>query len=329
MVFFIYPISRCLQNTYFQYEYPKADEISSEQKVYIRDHMIKVENSIAGEDFEDPVNGYRRYMDIQSLMDFIIINEISKNPDAYRLSTYFYKERDSDGGKIKFGPVWDFNLGFGNVDYCTQGNPDGLVINTFNDVCPGDNWVIHFWWNKFLQDELFYNDLKQRWKTLRSNQLTDQRVNFVIDSVATLLSQAQVRNFQQWPILGQYVWPNYFVGTTYIEEVNYLKAWVKSRFKYLDKEWEVKNSNVSDIDLGLYSVGPNPTNSLLSLNFKETIPSDLTITLYDSRGVIFSNMIKTTNNKSIELDIRGLPSGLFLIQINMQGKIYTHKIIKQ
>ena len=231
------------QKTYFQYEYPKADEISYEQKNYIRNHMNMVENSIAGQDFKDPVKGYRKYIDTESLMDYIIMNELAKNPDAYRLSTFFYKERDSDGGKIKFGPVWDFNLGFGNVDYCTQGNPEGLVILNFNEVCSGDGWVIHFWWKKFLQDEIFYNDLKHRWKNLRNNQLSNDRINFVIDSLSNMLGQAQVRNFQQWPVLGQYVWPNYYIGNTYTEEVSYLKNWVKNRLIYLDKLWEIKDSN--------------------------------------------------------------------------------------
>jgi len=269
------PYSGAWQKTYFQYEYPKADDISYEQRNYIRNHMNTVENSIAGQDFKDPLKGYRKYIDTQSLMDFIIINEISKNPDAYRLSTFFYKERDSDGGKIKFGPVWDFNLGFGNVDYCTQGNPEGLVLLNFNEVCPGDGWVIHFWWKKFLQDETFYNDLKQRWKYLRANQFSNDRINFVIDSLSNMLGQAQVRNFQQWPVLGQYVWPNYFIGNTYAEEVSYLKNWVKNRLIYLDKVWEIKDSNVTEQENLPISIMPNPGNEIIQLKFTSSVPTGL------------------------------------------------------
>ncbi|MBK7632864.1 MAG: CotH kinase family protein [Saprospiraceae bacterium] len=88
-----------MAKTYFQYEYPKADDISYEQRNYIRNHMNTVENSIAGQDFKDPQKGYRKYIDTQSLMDFIIINEISKNPDAYRLSTFFIKKETAMGAK--------------------------------------------------------------------------------------------------------------------------------------------------------------------------------------------------------------------------------------
>ncbi|MBK7632863.1 MAG: hypothetical protein IPJ13_00235 [Saprospiraceae bacterium] len=67
---------------------------------------------------------------------------------------------------------------------------------------------------KISSGRIFYNDLKQGGKILRNNQLSNDRINFVIDSLSNMLGQAQVRNFQQWPVLGQYVWPNYYIGNT-------------------------------------------------------------------------------------------------------------------
>jgi hypothetical protein len=323
------PYNGAWQNTFFQFEYPKAKDITIQQKEYIRNHINKVENSIASPNFKDPVNGYRKYIDTKSLMDYIIINELTKNVDAYRLSTFFYKERDSDGGKIKFGPVWDFNLGFGNADYCTQGNPEGLVILNFNEVCSEDWWVVHFWWKKFLQDETFYDELKYRWKALRKKEFIEERINFVIDSISTLLGEAQVRNFQKWPVLGEYVWPNYYVGKTYGEEVNYLKGWIKNRITYLDRVWEIKDSNLVDTDNEFLTLSPNPANNTVILDFKDKIPSDIKIQGYDTSGRQFFLPRSIVSDQKLEIDVRELPLGLVIINVTSSGKTFAYKLIKE
>ncbi|CAN0606076.1 unnamed protein product, partial [Ectocarpus sp. 12 AP-2014] len=103
------------QKIYFQYEYPDVDDITTEQRAYISDYVYQFENALISEDFEDSVNGYTAYIDVDSFIDFFILNEISNNIDGYRLSTFMHKEKNE---KLKMGPVWDFNIAFGNVDYC-------------------------------------------------------------------------------------------------------------------------------------------------------------------------------------------------------------------
>ena len=320
------PYTNAWQNTFFQFDYPKASLITQAQKDYIINFMNKAETSLKSSNYKDPINGYRKYMDVESLIDFIIINELTKNPDAYRLSTFMHKNRDSEGGKLKFGPVWDFNLGFGNVDYCTQGNPEGLVILNFNDVCSDDYWVIHFWWKKFLEDEAFYSQLKMRWKTLRQKEFSENRVNHLIDSISVLLNKAQVRNFQKWPVLGQYVWPNYYIGNTYSEEVNHLKSWIDSRFAYLDKVWEIK-IEVGDTT-NYTQLLPNPTADLLTISFAKKVPKDLTISLYDTNGSSFVVPIIDLDENQINLDLSNLPTGLFILRMSYPESSSYYKIVK-
>lgn len=291
--------------------------------------MVKVENSIAAPNYKDPINGYRKYIDTKSLVDYIIINEFSKNVDAYRLSTFFYKEKDSNGGKIKFGPVWDYNLGFGNADYCTQGNPEGLVLLNFNEVCSEDGWVIHFWWKKFLQDESFYNELKLRWKELRQKQFSEARVNFVIDSISTMLDQSQVRNFQKWPVLDQYVWPNFYVGKTYSDEVNYLKNWIKNRFVYLDKVWDIKVNNTPDLSETFLTIAPNPASESITLSFKETVSDDIKISIFDAQGIKLSQFPFSRLVNKIEVNINHLPPGFYLINVDSNKETHSYKFIKK
>jgi len=315
------------QRPYFQFEYPDARDVTAAQRSYITGFISQMEQTIASEGYTHPQTGYRKYIDTRSLADFIIVNELAKNPDAYRLSTFFYKERDSDGGKVHFGPVWDNNLGFGNVDYCTQGTPDGLVITNFNLVCPDDGWVIHFWWKKFLDDEAFYRQLKLRWKELRRDKLSDARVHFVIDSIATMLKKPQGRNFQQWPVLGQYVWPNFFVGQSYDQEISWLKNWMNQRLVFLDKEWEVREDSIFIPKEQAFAVTPNPAETEVTVTFRDKIPETATFFIVDLNGRL---AVTHAERKKYQVIFRidDLAPGLYFVVIRDQDKNRVAKFIK-
>jgi spore coat protein CotH len=322
------PFTGALKNTYFQYEYPSVDNITDAQKNYIQNHIHNVEDVIASNDYKNIISGYRKYIDVNSLMDFIIINELTKNPDGYRLSTFFYKERDSDGGKLKLGPVWDFNLGFGNVDYCTQGNPEGLVIQDFNKVCPNDGWVIHFWWKKFLDDPDFYDSLKRRWQHLRKNQFSLEKINQKVDSISSLLAGPQVRNFTKWPVMGKYVWPNYYIGKSYNEEVNWLKWWIANRINYLDNVWYINVNNTDEQSTGELTIFPNPASETISITMEEETSEAPKAHLTDCLGRIYTFSFIAGNQNNFEADVSHLSPGLYIVNIQTDKKTYVKKVLK-
>jgi len=309
------PYPNASQRTFFQIDYPRESNLAPQQFEYIKNYVTAVENSINATNYTDPINGYRKYIDINTLIDFIIVNELTKNPDAYRLSTYFYKERDDNGGMLKFGPVWDFNLGLGNVDYCTQGNPEGLVINEFNNVCPDDNWVIHYWWKKFMDDKEFYKSLKWRWAQLRKKELSDRVVFGKMDSLSNLLSQAQVRNFQQWPILGTYVWPNYYVGNTYQQEVDYLGNWMKNRMSWLDKEWGIPSATNEAAHSGISLKLVNPASDNVILDIEDFDSSIHELSLYDMMGRYIPIQADIVGTSQVTIDISGLKKGMYVLKV--------------
>ncbi len=218
--------------TYFLYDYPDPEDITVEQKSYIQTYINDFETALLSEAFADPINGYQKYADLDSFIDFFLLNEITKNVDGFRLSTYMHKDK---GGKLKMGPIWDFNLGFGNADYCEGGTTSGWAYR-FNSVCPGDVWQVPFWWNRLMEDPIFVSTLKNRWQFLRSGSFSTASITGRIQEIETALdtNDAVDRNFNQWPILGQYVWPNNFVGTTYLDETNYLKSWISDRLNWMD-----------------------------------------------------------------------------------------------
>jgi hypothetical protein len=222
------------QQIQFIYDYPKAVDIVTEQKNYIKSYTDSFELALNSNSFQDTVNGFRKFADVNSFIDYFIVNEVSRNVDGYRLSSYFYKDKKSKGGKIIAGPVWDYDLAFRNANYCNGSNTDGWSYQ-FNSVCNGDYWQVPFWWDRFMQDTAFQSSLYCRWKQLRQTTLSNQHLNFLIDSVNTLLVEAQPRHFQRWPILGQYIWPNPDpIPTSYAGQLNDLKQWLTSRLLWID-----------------------------------------------------------------------------------------------
>ncbi len=218
--------------THFLYEYPKEDDIANEQKEYIQNYISDFENALASDNYIDPVEGYAAYIDVESFIDYFILNELAHNPDAYRLSTYMYKDKNE---KLHMGPIWDFNIAFGNSDFCGGGETDTWVFN-YNDTCPNDTWLVTFWWKRLLSDPNFSDQLKLRYNELRMTTLSVQNIYSKIDKHTQLLedSGATFRNFNEWDVLGNYVWPNRFVGSSYSQEVDYLKDWIQERISWLD-----------------------------------------------------------------------------------------------
>ncbi len=215
--------------TYFQHEYPRAENILPVQHDYIQAYVDSFELALHGADFQDTAIGWRHFADEKSFLDYLFINEMSKNVDGYRLSTYFHKDK---GGKIAMGPAWDFDLAWYNSDYCEGFTTSGWAFN-INYVC-GDAGV-PFWWERLFEDPGFTQDASCYWQSLRATTLHRDSIFAAIDSMAAVVAEAQERNFTNWPILGVYVWPNPgFLPTTYAGEVQKLKTWINNRLNWLD-----------------------------------------------------------------------------------------------
>jgi hypothetical protein len=218
--------------TYFQHTYPRWNELQPTQQNYIRSYVDSFEVALKSPDFQDPETGWRKFAVEETFVDYLILNELSRNVDGYRLSTYFHKDRDDKGGKLRMGPPWDYDLAWYNADYCDGFSASGFAYD-INYVC-GDAGV-PFWWEQLMADTLFAQHVACRWQSLRATTLKTSHFFGVIDSMAGVLNEAQSRNFKKWPILGKYVWPNPGVlPATYQGEVVKMKTWLNSRFAWLD-----------------------------------------------------------------------------------------------
>lgn len=316
----------------FLYHYPKPDEIMPQQADYIQAYVDSFETVLASPSFADPTTGYRKYSVPETFIDFLILNEISKNVDGYRLSTFLQKEKDSKGGKLRMGPMWDFNLAWWNADYCAGDDHTGWQYD-FSSTCPG-GWQLPTWWKRMLEDGWFQDELKCRWTTLRQTFLSNDSLYGKIDSIAQYIDQAKDRHFEQWPLLGIYTWPNPSpIPADYPGEIAAFKQWIVDRATWID------NNILGTCHLGLIeqeiaslSVYPNPFNDDLHVSWFSTGISNTQIKLFDLNGHEISSIQKTPayGMNEVKLDhFSGmLSSGIYWVEIQEGTSISRIKVVK-
>lgn len=196
------------------------DPIAQTQFNYIAGFLQTVETMLLSNHF-DPKSGYPALIDVDSFIDWWLVEELVKNVDGpFRSSVYLHKDR---GAKLKMGPLWDFDLSLGNVDFNDAADPKGWRIRKEAE------WISHLF-----QDPAFRAKAYQRWRTVKKAHI--DTLDDYIDDTARMLDASQRENFKRWDILGTYVWPNNVVTGSYAGEVKYLKKWLNERIKWMDAQ---------------------------------------------------------------------------------------------
>lgn len=200
----------------YLHENPKTKNITKEQDAYIQSVFADLANKTNPAN-ASVLNGYPNIIDIPSFVDYMLMSEFASNPDSYRFSTFFHKDR---GGKLRAGPVWDYNLSFGN-DLFVWG-----FDRSFYDV-----WQFDFgnvgskFWKDLFNDATFRCYLAKRWFELTA---TDQPLNYTkisdqIDDYTDLLYESQKREQTRW-------------GTVDSQAHNIanMKLWIANRITWMD-----------------------------------------------------------------------------------------------
>jgi hypothetical protein len=204
-------------DTIFNIKEPKV-QWGSQQQRYIENHINMFESVLFGSNFTDPNTGYRAYIDVPSFVDWYLINEIGKSVDAYGYASVFFHYEP--GGKIKMGPIWDFDLSYGNADY----NQDSFS--------PQGNWISeHPWFERLLQDSYFKEKVNDRFSFY-----FDKKELFLekIDDYGQHIDASQKENYILWENLGEEMWNNKNVYDSYEDELNYLKTWLNDRMNWMN-----------------------------------------------------------------------------------------------
>ena len=235
-------------DTNFLHHYPKTEDITNEQDNYIENvfYDLAAQTNPANTSI---VDGYPSMIDIPSFVDYMLMAEFASNPDSYQFSTYFHKDR---GGKLRAGPIWDYNLSFGN-DLFVFG-----FDRSFFDV-----WQFDFenrgakFWRDLYQDETFNCYLAKRWfELIEANQTFNYlTISNLIDSYVALLSESQERELQRWP--PQEDWPTVADQAQNILE---MKDWIQERINWMSTNIG-SSANCMDVpvpDLVISKIHYNP-----------------------------------------------------------------------
>ncbi|MDO9254693.1 MAG: CotH kinase family protein [Bacteroidales bacterium] len=295
--------------------YPKEDEVTSEQLNFIKNYDNDFRNVMASATFNDGVNGYEKYINVNSFVDELITQEAMRNSDAYGWSAYFHKDRSN---KLEAGPVWDFDQSSGNSTYKDGASTSGWIFVQ-------DDGYIPTFWAKLWSDPRFKYRVKLMWQELRTSKLSTSNINRYIDSCAVLLNQAQERNFSQWPILGVFLWREtigYQNRNTYEKEVSYLKTYMTNRMAWMDTELNkvaVVPLSTDDEFAGnsLVKLYPNPATDYLVIDTGDENIVIEKIQIYSNTGLLVQKAGFTADGSGlVKINLNsGLGNGLYHLKL--------------
>ncbi len=254
----------------FIHELPKPEDVTPAQNDHIHSVFQSLE-STTGANNASVANGYPSVIDIPTFVDFMIMNEFSSNVDAYQISTFFHKDK---GGKLRAGPVWDFNLSLGLDVFGDRSQPD---IWQFSNE---DNEGAKFWTDLF--DNATYKCyFSRRWHDLTQagQPLNFNSIETFVDATVLLISEAAVREQQRWgtvPDLGQ--------------EIHNIKDFILERMDWMDDNIGsfTACSNITLPSLVISRINYNPGESI---EFPESDDQEF---------------IQVTNAGTVEINLTGV-----------------------
>ncbi|WP_372488323.1 CotH kinase family protein [Micromonospora hortensis] len=201
--------------------------LQPQQRDWLRGHLQEFNDVLHSSNFADPTTGYRKYIDVDSFINLMIVNELSREMDAYVRSSHFYKDRDS---KIFAGPLWDFDLSFGVGGFFANDQVSGWQHQQTRQPSAND------WFAQLLRDPAFVNQARSRWQTLRRGLLSDAALQTRVNALAAPLTNAAQRNFQRWPNLTAPTVSFFRTPTspTWQGQVQVMRDWMLRRAAWLD-----------------------------------------------------------------------------------------------
>jgi hypothetical protein len=326
---------------YFVYSFPKPEDIVNQQKQYIQGFVSKIDSVLRNSKWADPKEGYSAYLDVASFIDYFIVGEVSRNVDTYKKSAFFYKDKDSKDGRLHDGPVWDFDWAWKNINECEVNATDGsgwtfLISSVCHSGPVPPGWMV-----KLLQDTNFTNELHTRYSLLRKTILSEGSLYHYIDSIDTLVNEAQVRHYQRWPILGTNVGAPEVDAqpTTFDGEITKFKNWISTRLTWLDANMPGRDTQVTSVhgagtmpeEFALSQNYPNPFNPSTKITYTLKSNGKVRFSVYDLLGrevaVPVNNERKTAGQHEVTFDAANLPSGVYFYKLQTESHIETKRML--
>ncbi len=276
--------------TSYMHDSPKPNEITTQQNNYIRNQFTLLQNAATDQN-ASITNGYPSIIDVPSFIDYILISELASNADSYQFSTYFHKDRN---GKLRAGPIWDFDLTYGNDLFQWGFDRSHTDVWQFDN---GDNTGSKFWKDLY-NNPTFKCYLTKRWKELTA---TNGPLNYFvvaekIEHLSKLTSEAMVRENNRWRTI-----PNQS------GEIAKMKEWIQTRINWLNTR------------LTSYTACSNPV--LPALVISKINYNPLPVDKFDSDDLEFLE-IKNKSNQTINL------TGIYLSELGISYQFPSNSTLK-
>lgn len=195
--------------------------MDDENYTYIKEFVQKAEETLYSDNFSNKNEGWQKYIDMDSFVDWYLINEISRNNDAWRWSSSFMNLKR--GGKLKMGPIWDYDRSFGNASQFDNRNPEGFFMKDMG------------WYARLFQDPVFVTKVKERFDWFYGHK---GEIIQLVNEDASYLHYSMIENNNKWGMLYNYISPNQDIWGNYENEVQNLKQWIALRFDWLKRNFE-------------------------------------------------------------------------------------------
>lgn len=314
------------------YEYPKPEDITYDQRNYIQDFINNFETALYSDTFADPATGYYKYIDVESFIDYFIVNEFARNIDGFRKSFWMHKDKDeseTELSKLKLGPVWDFDWSFKDIWSCpifeaTNGSGWAHKINDCNPDVNSPGWHI-----KLLEDPVFQNRMRCRWEDLRATFMSEEAIMDYIDETAELLQEPQARHFERWGNLG------INTGTpevqqdpaTFEAQIAQFKNWINLRLAWLDANIpgsaeDCTFASINENTLEQLHLYPNPARDLLHVASGSVQPEKAEFFDVTGKLVMSANI-----NADGTISVAGLSNGVYVCKLTAGNASKTVKVV--
>jgi hypothetical protein len=274
-----------------------------EQTSYISTYVDTAETALFSSNFTHPVQGWRAYFDEASVINFYIVNDVMGNVDGgdFYSSDYLYK--NDNNPLIYMGPVWDFDISSGNVNYA----PIMVAILPWMQTEA-------IWYEQWFTDPGFKADVITQWNTLKKNGVFTAWLASIWQE-ALSLEQSQINNYGRWPMLGIQVWPNPEAAGSYTGEVRYLIDWLNLRIGYLDSLFN--NKAPTSTTLGVVA-GPLRAGSPVTLTAQVTGANPTGVVSFLATGLLLGTA-PLNGSGAASLTVSNLPPGAGNLQAVYNG----------
>jgi hypothetical protein len=230
-----------------------------------------------------------------------------------------YKDRDDKDGRMKFGPVWDYDLGFGNTTWQNGNLTNGwqFEINTTMSI------------TRYFQDTKFVKLFQDRWHELRARTYSNDSILTFFDKLVNQVHLACEQNYEVWPTIDKNIfWEGYYVNN-YNDEIETIKNWITARLEWIDANVDniyyplkiVSNNQLASLSGNInLSVYPNPFESEVSIRFNLEKESNVRIELFNITGqlkqqISLENVSGSTNFVWKDSKLSSLPNGMYIAKI--------------